>query len=110
MSHKNMLQSLPKDPVAKLAEYFPKVVPVDMPVRLVLEGAPGAGETTTIEYGSASEALFSSTLPLEYSDVVCLKSPYGSMQAEAQVVAVQQEGGRRAVAVRLLESERKRMS
>ncbi len=116
MAHKNMLNGFepaPKDPVAKLAQFFPKVVPVDMRVRLVVDngqGAPGAGETTTIEYGSSSEALFSSSLPLEYSDIVCLKSPYGSLHAQAQVVAVQQEGSRRAVAVRLLDSEKKRMS
>ena len=109
MAGKDMYET-PRDPVAKLAQFFPKVVPVDLPVRLVLSGAPGASETTTIEFGSSSEALFYSSLPLEYSDVVSLKSPYGSLHAEAQVVAVQQEGNRRAVAVRLLDSEKKRMS
>lgn len=107
----NRFEAVVQDPVAKLAQFFPKVVPVEMRVHLIaLNGAPGTGETTTIEYGSACEALFSSTLPLEYSDVVCLKSPYGSLQARAQVVAVQQDGNRRAVAVRMLDSEKKRMS
>ena len=111
MANENMFESTPRDPVAKLAQFFPKVVPVDMRVQLIaMNGAPGTGETTTIEFGSSSEALFYSSLPLEYSDVVCLKSPYGSLQAQAQVVAVQQDGNRRAVAVRMLDSEKKRMS
>ena len=112
MAHKDMLETAPRDPVAKLAQFFPKVVPVDMRVQLCIDSPTGMGrgETTTIEFGSASEALFSSSLPLEYSDVVSLKSPYGSLQAQAQVVAVQQEGNRRAVAVRMLDSEKKRMS
>ena len=112
MSKANSFPAKPSaDPVARLAAFFPRVVPVDLPIQLTqVNNSQGMAETTTIEFGSSSEALFFSRLPLEFSDVVCLKSPYGGLNAHAQVVAVQYEGDRRAVAVRMLDSEKKRMS
>jgi hypothetical protein len=87
---------------AKLAKFFPEASPVRIPVRLTREVEPGntATESTVIEFGTAREVLFSSTLPLEFADMLRLQNSDGTLDAEASVVALQYTSGRTAVAAR----------
>jgi hypothetical protein len=91
--------------VEKLAHLFPSVSPVRIPVRLSTVAVNGRGrleEQTVIEFGTAREVLFSSTLPLEFEDQVRLENSDGSLDTRATVVAVRYHGGRKAVAVRFV--------
>jgi hypothetical protein len=90
--------------VEKLAQLFPSVSPVRIPVRVmtVAAGRPRLEEQTVIEFGTAREVLFSSVLPLEFEDQVRLLNSDGSLDARATVVAVRYHGGRKAVAVRFV--------
>jgi hypothetical protein len=90
--------------VEKLAQLFPSVSPVRLPVRVV---ALGSGrrrleEQTVIEFGTAREVLFASTLPLEFEDSVRVLNSDGSLDARATVVAVRYHDGRKAVAARFV--------
>jgi hypothetical protein len=90
--------------VEKLAQLFPSVSPVRLPVRVI---ALGSGrrrleEQTVIEFGTAREVLFTSTLPLEFEDRVRVLNSDGSLDAQATVVAVRYHDGRKAVAARFL--------
>jgi len=83
---------------------FPEATPVRLRVRVIAVRGRGEPleETTWIEYGTARELLFASTLPLEFEDRVRIENADGSFQAEAAVVAVEFHNGRRAVAARFL--------
>jgi len=59
-------------------------------------------EQTVIEFGTAHEVLFSSSLPLEFEDSVRLVNSDGSLDARATVVAVRSHGGGKAVAARFV--------
>jgi hypothetical protein len=90
--------------VEKLAQLFPSASPVRLPVRVV---ALGSGprrleEYTVIEFGTAHEVLFASTLPLEFEDRVQVLNSDGSLDAGATVVAVRYHDGRKAVAARFV--------
>jgi hypothetical protein len=91
--------------VKKLAELFPGAVLMRLPVEITPLRTAGAGvkESTLIEFGTANEALFASKLPLEFAERVKIENSDGSLKAEASVVAVHLELGRRAVAVRFSE-------
>jgi hypothetical protein len=97
--------------VAKLAEFFPQAAPVRIPVQVVAPkpGGRSISEGTVIEFGTPSEALFASTLPLEFDDRIRLLEQNGDLVAEAAVVAVQYHDGRKAVAVRFLSAPRRWM-
>jgi hypothetical protein len=90
--------------VEKLAQLFPSASPVRIPVSVttVVTGRRRLQEQTVIEFGTAREVLFSSTLPLEFEDQVRLVNSDGSLDARATVVAVRYHGGRKAVAVRFV--------
>jgi hypothetical protein len=86
---------------AKLAKFFPEASPVRIPVRLTrVVGEKASTENTVIEFGTAREVLFSSTLPLEFADLLRLQNSDGTLDAEASVVALQYTSGRTAVAAR----------
>ena len=90
--------------VEKLTQLFPGASPVRLPVRVV---ALGTGlrrleENTMIEFGTAHEVLFASTLPLEFEDQVQIRNSDGSLNACARVVAVRYHEGRKAVAARFV--------
>lgn len=59
-------------------------------------------ESTVIEFGTPREVLFSSTTPLEFADIVRLRTADGSLDIEASVVAVQYHPGKTVVAARFL--------
>jgi hypothetical protein len=90
--------------VEKLAQLFPTVSPVRIPVGVttVVTGHRRLQEQTVIEFGTAREVLFASSLPLEFEDQVRLVNSDGSLDACATVVAVRYHGGRKAVAVRFV--------
>jgi hypothetical protein len=57
-------------------------------------------ESTVIEFGTAREVLFSSTLPLEFADRLKVQNSDGTLDAEVSVVALQYTSGRTAVVAR----------
>jgi len=58
-------------------------------------------EATVVEFAGQENAIFVSSLPLEFDDVVRMENGKGST-AEACVIAVQYHEGRKAVAVKFL--------
>jgi len=88
--------------VSKLAQFFPEAVAVRIPVRVTGTGGRGREltEQTLIEFGTADEVLFASTLPLEFDDHLQLENADGSLCAEADIVALQYHDGRVAIAAR----------
>lgn len=90
---------------AKLAKFFPQATPVRIPVhlsRLSNEGS-ACSENTVIEFGTPREVLFTSSLPLEFADMLRLRNSDGTLNAEACVVALQYNSGRTAVAARFMQ-------
>jgi hypothetical protein len=94
--------------VAGLAGFFPEATPVRIPVQLArtLEAGDSAAasfsESTIIEFGTPREVLFASTTPLEFADLVRLRTADGLLDIEASVVAVQYHPGKTVVAARFL--------
>lgn len=104
MSRKSTLDATARGEscIEKLAHLFPSASPVRIPVCITAMGARRRKlqEHTTIEFGTAQEVLFASTLPLEFEDRVRLANSDGSFDAHATVIAVRYDGGRRAIAAR----------
>lgn len=94
-----------ESPVSRLAKFFPAAVAVRIPVRITGAGEHGRdlAEQTLIEYGTATEVLFASTLPLEFEERLRLENADGSLQADAEIVAVQYHQGTMAIAARFTE-------
>jgi hypothetical protein len=88
----------------QLARFFPRASAVRVPVHVtsLRGGATRLREATVVEYGGSDHAIFVSTLPLEFGDLVRLENGRKGSAAEASVVAVQYHEGRKAVAVRFL--------
>jgi hypothetical protein len=90
----------------QLARFFPKLPAVRIPVR-VTPKRPGQiklQEATVVEFGTGDYAIFLSKLALEFDDRVRLVREGGGRPAEAAVIALQYHEGRKAVAVRFLDS------
>ena len=93
--------------VAGLARFFPEATPVRIPVhlaRLVQAGdsAPSLDESTINEFGTPREVLFACNTPLEFADVVRLRTSDGALEVEASVVAVQYHPTQTIIAARFL--------
>ena len=90
--------------VEKLAQIFPNASAVRIPVRVTttVAGQRRLQEQTVIEFGTAQEVIFASSLPLEFEDRVRVSNSDGSLDARAAVVAVRYHEGRKAVAARFL--------
>ena len=90
--------------VEKLAQLFPNASAVRIPVRVItaVAGQRRLQEQTVIEFGTAQEMIFASSLPLEFEDRVRVSNSDGSFDAHATVVAVRYHEGRKAVAARFL--------
>jgi hypothetical protein len=90
--------------VGRLAQFFPEAVPVRIPVRVSKLDAKTSspGEQTVIEFGTPGEVLFVSGLPLSFEDTVRVKNSDGSLDVEAEVVALQLLHGQTAIAARFL--------
>jgi hypothetical protein len=91
--------------VGELARFFPGAVPIRISVRVTKEGpnTVTAPEHTLIEFGTASEVLFVSTLPLDFDDTVRLRNSDGSLDVEAEIIAMRLHHGQMAVAARFLQ-------
>lgn len=89
--------------VAELARFFPGIVPVRIPV-LIFKGdsARAAAEQTTIEFGTAEECLFVCGLPLEFEDVVHVRTADGTLNSTAKIVAMRFQDDKMAFAARFL--------
>ncbi len=89
--------------VAELARLFPGIVPVRIPV-LIFKGdsARAAAEQTTIEFGTAEECLFVCGLPLEFDDLVQVKTADGTLDGTARIVAMRLHDDKMAFAARFL--------
>lgn len=91
-------------PVAGLARFFPDATPVRMPVQLarVMESPDAAdfSESTVIEFGTPREVLFACKTPLEFADLLRVRTTDGSFDEVASVVAVQYHPGNTLVAAR----------
>ena len=90
----------------QLSRFFPLVVPVRMTVQVTAQrnGAAAMRETAVIEFCGQEHAIFVSSLPLEFDDRLSLQRDAREGAQEASVVAVQYHEGRKAVAVRFLQS------
>jgi hypothetical protein len=89
-----------ESPASQLAQFFPGAIAMRIPVRLKIADTAAPWEDAVIEFGTAHEVLFTSRLPLEFSDRLLLNNSDGSLLAEATVVAVQYQKGTTAVAAR----------
>jgi hypothetical protein len=102
--------------VGRLAEFFPAAVPVRIPVQVskidsskkdgsVIEtAAASAAEQTVIEFGTPAEVIFASGLPLDFEDTVRMKNFDGSFDVSAEIIAMQLDKGKTAVAARFLQN------
>jgi hypothetical protein len=89
--------------VRKLANFFPDATPSRISVRVERRAsAEPFAESTVIEFGTRREALFACKHPLEFADRIHLRNSDGSLDVEAQVVAVQYHNGETAVAARFV--------
>jgi len=93
--------------VAELARVFPGIVPVRIPV-LILKGdsAKLAAEQTIIEFGTAEECLFACGLPLEFEDLVQVRTADGTLDSAAKIVAMRLQDDKMAFAARFTEDVR----
>lgn len=89
----------------QLARFFPQAGAVRIAVQVTAQrgGRTQLREATVVEFSSADHAIFVSTLPLEFGDLVRLEARPGGSLAEATVDAVQYHEGRKAVAVKFLQ-------
>jgi hypothetical protein len=85
----------------QLARFFSQARPVRIPVTVTAlrGGNLKLREAAVVEFGTAEHAIFISTLPLEFDDRVRVESDRKQV-ADATVVAVQYQEGRKAVAVK----------
>lgn len=79
---------------------------VRMPIQVTAlrNGASTLREAVVVEFCGQEHAIFVSSLPLEFDDLVKLQRHTHEGAREASVVAVQYHEGRKAVAVRFLQS------
>jgi len=92
--------------VAALARFFPDATPVRIPVQITRVLEPGAtvsfSESTVVEFGTPREVLFACKTPLEFADVLRLRTADGAFNVDVSVVAVQYHPGNTVIAARFL--------
>ena len=88
----------------QLARFFPKLPAVRIPVQVILRGSgrARAHELTVVEFATKEFAIFRCQLALEFDDRVEVVRKGGGRPAKAAVIALQYQGGSKAVAVRFL--------
>jgi hypothetical protein len=89
----------------KLAKFFPALPALRLMVRVqsMRPGYAKLQESTVVEFGTREYAIFMTTLPLEFDERVQLVRDGKGRPAEAAVIALQYQEGRKAVAVRFLD-------
>jgi hypothetical protein len=95
------LAESPGSELERLAQFFPEGTRVNVPVEVALLPT-GASErvSTVLEYGTSREVIFRCALPMEFGDRVRLTNRDGSLNAEAEITAVQIGGSETLVAAR----------
>jgi len=88
--------------IDRLAQFFPDGTKVKMPVEVARLPLGSETSKTVLEYGTSREVIFRCTLPMEFGDRVRLKNKDGSLDAEAEVTAVQIGKSETLVAVRFV--------
>jgi hypothetical protein len=92
--------------VAALARFFPDAAPVRIPVQITRVVEAGAtvsfSESTVVEFGTPREVLFACKTPLEFADVLRLRTSDGALNVDVSVVAVQYHPGNTVIAARFL--------
>lgn len=88
----------------QLARFFQGISAVRVPVQIAAlrGGGTRLREATVVEFAGPEHALFVTSLPLEFDDVVRIENGHKGSAVEAAVIAVQYHEGRKAVAVRFL--------
>lgn len=88
----------------QLARFFPNLAAVQIPVKVhpVRAAFKNLQETTTIEFATPEQVIFSSALPLEFHDRVHISREGLGPAVEASVIALQYHDGRKAVAVQFV--------
>lgn len=87
--------------IDRLAQFFPDGTKVKMPVQVArLPLGSSEATRTVLEYGTSREVIFRCALPMEFGDRVRLTNNDGSLDAEAEVTAVQIGMSETLVAVR----------
>jgi hypothetical protein len=91
--------------VAELAKFFPGAVPVRIPVCVSKASTASTelAEQTVIEFGTAEEILFVSSLPLDFDDSVRVCNADGSLNTVAKIIAMRLHHGRMVIAAKFLE-------
>jgi hypothetical protein len=89
--------------VAELARLFPGIVPLRIPVLISKGDSARAAEQTTIEFGTAEECLFVCGLPLEFEDLVRVRTANGNLDSTAKIVAMRLHDDKMAFAARFTE-------
>lgn len=90
--------------VAELARFFPGIVPLRIPVVICKgDSATAAAEQTIIEFGTAEECLFVCGLPLEFEDLVRVRTADGKLDCAAKIVAMRLHDDKMAFAARFTE-------
>jgi hypothetical protein len=87
----------------RLAQFFPGGTRVKMPVEVSRLSSGSAEPVRTIlEYGTAQEVIFRCAVPMEFGDRLRLTNRDGSLDAEAEVTAVQIGASEMLVAARFV--------
>ena len=85
----------------RLARFFPDGTRVKMPVQVARLPLGSSEESATVlEYGTSREVIFRCELPVEFGDRVRLTNKDKSLDAEAEVTAVQIGASETLVAAR----------
>ena len=88
--------------IDRLAQFFPDGTKVKMPVQVARLPLGSETTKTVLEYGTPREVIFRCSLPMEFGDRVRLTNKDGSLDAEAEVTAVQIGTSETLVAVRFV--------
>ena len=86
-----------------LARFFPELERAHTRAFLTLPrpGTVNVREVVLVEFAAFEKVIFSSALPVEFGDTICLANEAGN-QVEAKVIAVRFQDGRTAVAAQVL--------
>ena len=96
--------SSPGNELERLAQFFPEGSRVKVPVQVArLTFGSSQLISTVLEYGTSREVIFRCALPMEFGDRLRLTNKDGSLNAEAEVTAVQIGASETLVAARFID-------
>ena len=94
----------PAECIEELARFFPGAIQVRIPVSVCKGHSVNAAplEQTILEFGTADEILFVSSLPLDFEDIVRVRNADGSLDITAKIVAMHLHHDKMAFAAKFL--------